>query len=273
MVYKTITARTTTDSIVKPAELIDVVELTPLKLIDRRIFNLLLASAWDDIAADKEHSVRKSDLLVNTKATERLDASIGRLMGSRVRINVQRDGQDHVLSFPFLEHISEPVRKDGNVYYKFPAKLRELVQDSTVFARLQKSVMFQLSSKYALCCYELIQRRGNLDYQWSETFTLEQLRSRLGVEKGKLKTYKNFKARALLPAVQEVDFLSDFHVSFCATGPTHKKGNTIVAVTLSWHKKSLSELKEVFQEMRISKSGRKARMNRTVEVIVNQKSS
>ena len=273
MVYKTINAKTTTGTIVKPAELIDVVELTPLKLIDRRIFNLLLASAWDEISEDKEHAIKKADLLVNTKATERLDASIGRLMGSRVRINVQRDGQDHVVSVPFLEHVSEPVRKDGYVYYKFPAKLREIVQDSTVFARLQKSVMFQLSSKYALCCYELIQKRGNLDYQWSETFSLDQLRNLLGVEKGKLKTYKNFKARALLPAVQEVDFLSDYHVSFCATDRKHKKGNTIIAVTLSWHMKSLPELKEVFKEMRISKSGRKARMTRKVEVIVDYKPS
>ena len=262
MVTRTIEQRSTDNSMIKPSELIDVVELTPLKLIDRRCFNILLAHAWEDIGADKEHKIRKADLLVNTKATDQLDPSIGRLMGSRVKVKIQRDGQEHILSFPFLEHISEPIRRDGFVYYKFPPKLREMIQDSTIFARLQKDVMFALSSKYALALYEMIQKRGNLDRQWSETFPLNQIRSLLGVEKSKLTQYKNFKSRALLPAAQEVDFLSDYNVRFMA----NRKGKNVDTITLSWHKKSQQELKEAFHELRVSKLGRRERMNREVEV-------
>ena len=85
MAIRTIDQRSTDRSMIKPAELVDVVELTPLKLIDRRCFNILLANAWDKIGADQEHSIKKSDLLVNTKATDQIDHSIGRLMGSRVK--------------------------------------------------------------------------------------------------------------------------------------------------------------------------------------------
>tara|TARA_R110000787_G_scaffold115746_1_gene225790 strand:- start:2131 stop:2910 length:780 start_codon:yes stop_codon:yes gene_type:complete len=257
---------------IKPSELIDVVELTPLKLIDRRCFNILLANAWDDIGNDQEHSIHKADLLVNTKATDQIDGSIGRLMGSRVKVKIQRlnkttGAQDaYVRSFPFLEYIDDPIRGDGLVYYKFPSKLREMIQDSTVFARLQKDVMFSLSSKYALALYEMIQKRGNLDKVWNETFPLNQIRSLLGVEKTKLTAYKNFKSRALLPAVQEVDFLSDYHVKFLVM----KKGRNVEAITLSWHKKSQEEIKEAFQELRGSSLGRRERMNRQVEVITRK---
>ena len=44
---KTIAQRNTAGSIVKPSELIDIDEMVPLQLVDRRIFNLLLANAWD----------------------------------------------------------------------------------------------------------------------------------------------------------------------------------------------------------------------------------
>ena len=269
MATRTIDQRNTDQSMVKPAALIDVVELTPLKLIDRRCFNLLLANAWETVSENREHSIKKSDLLVNTKATDQIDKSIGRLMASRVKVKIIRDGEDYVRSFPFLEYIDDPIRSDGLVYYKFPEKLRELVQDSTVFARLQKDVMFSLSSKYALALYEMIMRRGNLDKMWNETFPLSQIRSLLGVEKTKLKDYKNFRSRALLPAVQEVDFLSDYHVNFLAT----KSGKTVQSITLSWSKKSHEDIKAAFRELRGSSLGRKERMTRKVEVVSPRRSA
>ena len=37
------------DSIIKPEELVDIVEMTPLTLQDRRIYNLLIGNAWNSI--------------------------------------------------------------------------------------------------------------------------------------------------------------------------------------------------------------------------------
>ena len=42
------------------------------------------------------------------------------------------------------------------------AAMRRIIKNSTIFARLQKEVMFALSSKYALALYEMIQKRGNM---------------------------------------------------------------------------------------------------------------
>ena len=58
---RTVAQRTTATSLVKPSELIDVEEMVELKLVDRRIFNLLLANAWEDIEVDKEHCISKKE--------------------------------------------------------------------------------------------------------------------------------------------------------------------------------------------------------------------
>ena len=40
--------------LIKPGELIDIVELSPLTLQDRRIYNLLILNAWDSITEPKD---------------------------------------------------------------------------------------------------------------------------------------------------------------------------------------------------------------------------
>ena len=76
---RTIAQRVTPSSIIKPSELIDIEEQSPLTLTDRRIFNLLLANAWPKIDQDVDHCISKKDLRGATKDTKRLDENIGRL--------------------------------------------------------------------------------------------------------------------------------------------------------------------------------------------------
>jgi hypothetical protein len=83
-------------------------------------------------------------------------------------------------------------------------------------------------SRYSLRLYEIMAVRAHLNHKHSETFTLEDLRSRLGVPVGKLTTWHNLYARALEPAIAEVNQLADFTVRYEAV----KKGRSVVAVKL-----------------------------------------
>ena len=49
-------------SIVKPEELIDIIEMTPLTLQDRRIYNLLIGNAWNEITHKKRHAITRQEL-------------------------------------------------------------------------------------------------------------------------------------------------------------------------------------------------------------------
>ena len=173
---------------VKPAELVDVVELTPLTLVDRRTYNLLIAYAWDRIDEDVEHAIPKAALRGTHESNDRLSDTIRRLMAAQVEVRIIRDGKRYLQSIQLLGTVARPEdeAEDGNVYYRFPAEWREIMQKSDIFARLQTEVMFCFTSKYALALYEMIQKRGNLKHKNTEEFAPADLRGLLGVPRGRL---------------------------------------------------------------------------------------
>jgi len=210
---RTVDVRPTVDSLVKPGELIDVVEVTPLTLNDRRVYNLLLENAWDAIDKQVEHVIAKSDLRGTHNSNDRVGESIERLMTAIVRVKTMRDGEPHLERVQLLGGNTETLRRDGLLTYEIPGRLRRIIANSTVFARLRREIMFALSSKYALTLYEMVQKRGNLKYRTTDRFSLDELRAILGVPDGKLTTWSNLNLRALQPAVAEVNQLADFMVA------------------------------------------------------------
>jgi hypothetical protein len=261
--YRTLSAKPTAETLVKPGELVDVVEVTPLTLADRRIYNLLLENAWDDIDRPVTHVIAKSLLRGSHNANDRIGASVERLMSAIVRIEVSWDGEAAVERVQLLGGNVETARSDGLLEYEIPARLRRIIANSTVFARLQREVMFALTSKYALTLYEMVQKRGNLRYRSSETFSLEALRGILGVPKGKLGSWSNLKLRAIDPAVREVNALSDYVVELAPI----KTGRRVTHVELRWWKKDADGQGAVGRELQFSKVGRTARMAGTVEPV------
>jgi hypothetical protein len=261
--YRTVEARPNAQSLVKPGELVDLVEVTPLTLADRRIYNQLLENAWDAIDKPVTHVIAKADLRGSHNSNDRVGESIERLMSSIVKVRVTRDGEDAIERVQLLGGNIETTRRDGLLEYEIPQRLRRIIKDSTVFARLQREVMFALSSKYALTLYEMVQKRGNLRFRSSDKFSLEDLRGVLGVAKGKLTSWSNLKLRAIDPAVTEVNALSDYIV---ALEPV-KTGRRVTHVELKWWKKDAGGATEAERELGASKVGRKARMEGRVEPV------
>jgi hypothetical protein len=259
--YRTITARPNADSLVKPGELVDLVEVTPLTLADRRIYNQLLENAWEDIDKPVTHVIAKADLRGTHNSNDRVGESIERLMGSIVKVKIKRDGEDAIERVQLLGGNIETTRRDGLLEYEIPTRLRRIIKDSTVFARLQREVMFALSSKYALTLYEMIQKRGNLRWKSSEKFSLDDLRGILGVPKGKLTSWSNLKLRAIDPAVVEVCALSDYVVEVLPI----KTGRRVTHIELKWWRKDATSEAEAERELSFSKVGRKERSQERAE--------
>lgn len=247
-------------TLVKPSELVDIVEMTPLTLNDRRIYNCLLANAWDHIADDTEHLIKKAHLRSTHTGTERIGASIERLMAAIVRVRLA-DGK--LMRIALLGSNTEALQESGVFRYRFDAELRRIIKNSNVFARIRSEVTFALSSKYALALYEMIQKRGNLSHRWSEDFDLNELRALLGVERGKLINFGDFKRRALTPAVKEVNALGDYGVRM----EPIKTGRAVTGIRIAWHGKSEDELQAAYAELQRSRVGRKARIDGTVEAM------
>src|SRR3954469_6116897 len=254
-----------TGSMVKPAELVDVVELTPLTLVGRRTYNLLIAYAWDHIDEDVEHSIPKAALRGTHESNDRLSDTIRRLMAAQVEVRIIRDGKRYLQSIHLLGTLARPEDEDedGKVYYRFPAEGREIIRESSIFARLQTEVMFCFSSKYALALWEMIQKRGNLKHKNTDEFSVDEMRGLLGVHHGKLTEYADLRRFALIPAVNEVNAFSPYMVQLDAI----RHGKKVTKLRLLWFAKDEQGLKAAYCEVQRHKVGRKARIGGLAEVI------
>jgi Initiator Replication protein len=237
--FKTLDARPSPGTLIKPGELIDIVEISPLTLSDRRIYNLLIAGAWDQIDQPVTHSIAKKDLRGTRDANDRVGETVERLMAAIARLEIEQDGKRYTRRVQLLGATDEGRDDDGLLYYRFPSELRAIIRKSSIFARLRKDVIFALSSKYSLCLYEVLQKRGNLGWKWQEEFALERFRQILGVDPGKLESFKNLNKWAIQPAVLEVNQLSDF----CCSVELVLAGRRVIKIRLSWWRKNSDELK------------------------------
>ena len=88
--------------------------------------------------------------------------------------------------------------------------------------------MYCFESKYALCLYEMIERRIGLEYKQKEEFTIEELRGLLNVPEGKLERFADLNKYCLKVAVGEINKLCPFYVEFTPI----KKGRKVERVAL-----------------------------------------
>jgi hypothetical protein len=252
-------------TIVKPGELIDVREMKPLTLYDRRSFTLLVANAWDEIEEDKDHVIPKAVLRGSHDSNDRIRDTVHRLMATIVETDVIRNGKKFVRSTQLLGPTD---REDGDdetgvLYYSFPKAMRTIIKNSTTYGRLRTEVMFCFSSKYALALYEMLQKRGNLKHKNTEEWSVEAFRKLLGVPKKRLPRFADFRVKAIDPAVAEVNALGDYLVQIEGI----RTGRSITKIRMIWFAKDEQGLKAAYTEVQKHKAGRKARIGGTAEVI------
>ena len=260
-VIRTVEVKASKDTMIKAGELVDVVEVTPLTLTDRKIYNLLIENAEHDIAKPIEHSIDKEKLRLSRRGNERIDDSIMRLMGGIAKIKTMRNGEPATLRVQLLGRNIEHDRDDGKFYYTFDPFLREAISNSTVFARLKMDVMLNFQGKYGLALYEMTAKRINLRKN-EDIFSIAEFRNLLGVPKGKLTTWHNLKAYAIDPAVAEVNQLAtDFRVEVSGI----KQGRSFVEIRMKWWRTSPDGEDAALMENLNTKVGRKARREGTVE--------
>jgi hypothetical protein len=234
----TLKAKIDDSSLVKPGELIDIIESTPLKLHDKQLFNELLANAWSKIGEGKLHRIHKSELRSIDKNRSRLNGSLDRLSGTFIRTTVTRDdGELYKRRLNFLAHIDDAISDDGWILYKFNEYAENMMVNSNVFARIQREVMMALSSRYSLALYEILAKRMNLTHTQSEVFELPIFRKMLGVPEDKYKLMSHLRTRILDTAFGEVEQLTNIG---CAYALIRNRGKGYTHIKVSWFPKDAS---------------------------------
>lgn len=204
--YLTLDLKPTQGEMIKPAETIDIIGVEGLTLQDQRIWNALLEKAHGPEMrdTDREFTIDLSPLRSSHNSNERVEDSIERLMKT---IAVCRMPNGSTSRFQLLggNNMGDPNRPRGIMTYRFDKALIEVLSESISFGKLDMPVMAAFSSKYALALYEHVSRRKNLKHKWNHEYTVDEFRDVMRVGKSQLKSFGNFKMRAIIPALEEVN--------------------------------------------------------------------
>lgn len=231
------------DEAVKPAELIDMSGAERLSLADRRVWNELVRVGFgpDMLVPFKRFPALFSHLRSISGHRTRGDVidSLRKLMDTRCSV---RCG-DKVREFDLLAEMEyrcaeHPEMADDLLNFGFAPSLADLLTGSIAYAKLHVGALAQFRTKYGLNLYESIALRANLTHQWTDTWSKDEIRERLGVEPGKLKAAKDLRARAIEPAAAEVNQIAPFRVHINPVGTARR----IVGYHIAWEPKRKGEL-------------------------------
>ncbi|MDY6980132.1 MAG: replication initiation protein [Pseudomonadota bacterium] len=262
--YRTLDLKPDPGEMIKPAETVDIIGTEPLTLEDRRVFNRLVANAHGPNMGEigREFKIPIAELRATHKGNERVAESIERLMKTVVRHRVGNT----VRRFQLLggNDMEDTDRTHGFLTYSFDRRLVELLESSTMFAKLELAVIAAFQSKYALALYEHVARRINMRFKFMQDYTVEEIREILGVPDGKLTAFGSLKQRALDPAITEVNGLADFSVAIGCK----RTGKKITHVTMSWWWKDREGRAAVRAELGRVKMGRRERIRGITETVM-----
>ena len=133
-------------SIIKPGELVDIVEITPLNRNDQILYNQLLAHSWENIADGGVHRIRKSMLRGSHDSNDRLHSSFDTLMGAwaKIKYRDKDTGDKRIGRVHLLGANSEQEEEEGFFYYRWPPELVAIIANSRSWARLKSHIMYSL---------------------------------------------------------------------------------------------------------------------------------
>lgn len=204
------------------------------------------------------------------KGGERVRDSILRLMSTIVEVpTLDANGKKATRRGQFLADTTATDNEDdpnGEVRYSFSKTMREVIRRSQYWGRLKAYIICSFQSKYALALYEGLCLRGNLQVSEQE-MSVADFRALLGIPAGKLQAFKHLRERALDPAIEEVNALSDFWVE---VQPIRQGGlvrGKLIGFRVIWNRKLKEEWQECLDELLRPKVGRKARIKGKVDSV------
>src|SRR4051794_33947075 len=258
-------------NVVKSTGAVEISEPTgQLTLADRRLFNFLLAQAHRDLGKAEKHTIRLSSIRefaaearsgVEEVGNRRIKESVTRLQRTIVQFNYLDSERGAIWQSSQLLGECTLVECTGDLTYSFSPKLAERLVEPALYSYISLRVVYQFESKYALILYEILKRyadRDALEPYWA--VKTSELRDLLGCRE-KLVDWKDFRRRALDPALEEIERLSEFAVEvYEVRQGGGRGGGKVVGITFKIRRKERREAEAVARELekpRVQRRGEK----------------
>jgi Initiator Replication protein len=179
---------------------------------DRKLWTFLLHAVWDDLETQSVHELPVRDInlmfrqLSGRHHSDWIWESAKRLAKTTVEWRVTQGDKRYKkgISALFGAETEEEDRERGVLRFNFPPLLIPILKDPRRFARLRTHFMIELSGKYAVTLYELLESAANKEMPVLKV-GVEDLRQWLKVPEGKLHRWQDFRRRVLEPAIQQIN--------------------------------------------------------------------
>lgn len=203
--------------VIKHSATVQVTNTVPL--LARRLWNVLLARAYDDLPhweRVRVHRVPVGEVLdalgTTTRNTEHLKDLLTALATTPVEWNVL--GKDNVEEWGVSALLAEAKIRGGQVEFSYGPTLRERLHNPRLYVRISLSIQNRFASKHSLALYELCVdyldvARGRGETPW---IPLDRYRAMMGVEDGQYARFAQLNQRVVKESVGEVNKRSDVAV-------------------------------------------------------------
>ena len=224
-----------------------------------KLMHLMIGTAGGRMADEVQHEIRLSDIRKIEGLNNHTRASLTPLFGElRAAVLTQDDPEKMVVTIGgLLDEARIDYRDEAGgdlvVSWWFARTFRRMAAESNHWAILDRQTVFHLGSKYSVLLFQHVASLVNLGRVQSKTFTVPELRALLGVTAGKLERFADLNARAIHPAIAEINQLSRLTL----TATANKIGRTVASVTIGWQVKG--DPTGAKRELEAAKVGRAAR--------------
>lgn len=178
---------------------------------DRKLWTFLLHVVWDELGEKPIHAVPIREInkmfreMQGRHHTDWIWESAKRLSKTTIEWRAtEGDKRYKGISALFGAKTEEEDQDAGVLQFHFPPLLVPILKDPRRFARLRTHFLIQLSGKYAVTMYELLESVANKEIPVLEA-SVEELRKWLKVPEGKMLRGPDFRRRVLEPAIAQIN--------------------------------------------------------------------
>lgn len=191
------------------------VHCTGLGLLQRKVFNVLLVNAYDELLTKAQHRIDLAVLRVmidyNSRDRGPLKDALRAIRAVPVEFNLLGDGDPEDPPWTVTGLIAEASIEDGMVVYSFGPKMAEALYNPSIYALINLRVQSRLTSSFALNLYENLARFRNVGSTgW---IALETVRKMLDAVAPLYDEFKRLNTRVLQKAIDECNRKSDLSVA------------------------------------------------------------
>lgn len=199
-------------------------------LLEEKIYNWLLAHAYDDLLTQEIHSIRLQDLMkkleYHSKNEDYLKAAIKRLVSCSVEWNVLNKDNTHRWGVAAL--LASAEINHGVCTYGFAPHLRPILHHPTMYARICLVLQNRFKSKHSLRLWQVLldYLGAKRNYGESPVIPLARYRKLMGFDKDEYPNFRDFNQRIIKEPMDEINDISGFRV----TVDYHKQGRKVTAL-------------------------------------------